>query len=130
MALPELMSYLGSDYVESEVIESVLKVIDGPDGYTITKTLELDGWCCGSRLVEIFDQDFIGDALREQVKQWVKCLGVDLFISIGTPARSRGKEGVISKLYPETAEYGLRTEEQPRTSYWVFPAEEVELVDK
>jgi hypothetical protein len=128
MALPQVKSWLGGDFhkTEAELIENLMKYIDGPDGYEITKSMERDGWdCADSRLVDIMDQGFIDEALREHVRQWVRCIGLKLKLPLGAKVAWRDLAGEVVKLYEDSGEYGIRTPDQKETSCYVCIAEEV-----
>ena len=130
MALPILRRWHFLEETDSQIVDSIMKHIDGANGYEIVKSLEHEGWCGNAELVEIMDRDFIGDAERELVEQWVRCLGITLTIPVGTPVKikdSRGS-GVVTKHYPESTKYGVHTPVRPESSYWIVTPEEIEVL--
>ena len=111
-----------------------MRHINRSDGYEIVKSMESDGWCANSLLVEIMDQDFIGDAERELVHQWVRCLNLKLNIPIGTKVKinrglsENGRIGEVVKHYPKEARYGVRTPEQADTTHWLLCPDYIEVI--
>lgn len=132
LALPEVKRWQSDLGPDSEVIEDLMRCIGGADGYEIAKDLEDLGWCSNAYLVDILDENFIGYAEDELVKQWVKCLGIKLEIPVGTPVSINfcKKAGVVTNHYPETAKYGVRTPEQSETSCWILLPEEVSTANR
>jgi hypothetical protein len=137
LALPEVKQWLGQGFAtDDEIIEDLMDCIGEDDGFAIVSELkERKHWECDSQLVEILDGNFIHTAKDELEKQWVKCLGVKLDIPIGTqvqfknPKRLRmGTSGEVVKHYPESAKYGVRTPDQPKTSNWILLPEDIEVV--
>jgi hypothetical protein len=136
LALPEVKGWnldIGSD---EDVIKFLMKHINRLGGYEIVKSMESDGWDnADSELVEIMDEDFIGTAERELVKQWVKCLGVKLEIPIGTqvrikkPRKATEGTGEVVNHYPEEAKYGVRTPDLDKMSNWILLPEDIEVVE-
>jgi hypothetical protein len=132
LALPEVKSWLGDEgfATDNEIMEDLIDCIDEKDGFSIAEKLKSrHHWDCDSELVEIMDGGFIHSSLSELEKQWVKCLNVKLDIPIGTPVKikSRNESGIVVKLYPETAKYGVHTPEQKETSNWILLPEDVEV---
>jgi hypothetical protein len=129
MALPQVKQWIGyTTDTDESLIRQLMRHIASGNGFETVKSLERDGWCGDDSLVEIFGEDFIGQAEDELVAQWVKCLGIKLDLPIGAPVTiKRSKDaGVVTKHYPEQAKYGVKTPEQPETSCWVLLPEEIE----
>lgn len=127
LALPDVREWLaGGLQSDLDVMKDLMNVLSCGDGYEIARDLENLGWAVNSELVTVFDLgDFISTARKEMVIQWVKCLRVKLDIPMGASVDYRGRLGIVVKLFPETAEYGVHTGDLPATSYSVCAAEEV-----
>jgi hypothetical protein len=127
LALPDVREWLGADSQRDiDVMKDLMNVLSCGDGYEICRDLEKLGWAVNSELVTVFDMgDFIETAKTEMVVQWVKCLGVKLDLPLGAPVDYRGRLGTVVKLFPDTAEYGIHTGDQPANMYHVCAAEEV-----
>ena len=128
MALPSIRQWSYFSETDAELIENLMKYIDGHDGYEIVKAMERDHWCVNSALVDIMDSGFIEDALRELLAQWVKCLGVKLDIPKGSKVHWRGKIGIVADHKRNYAQYCIQTPEQAEGTTWICDAEEVKLV--
>jgi hypothetical protein len=137
LALPEVKVWLGNDgSPDSEVIEDLMETLGEIDGFAIADRLQhRKHWDCDSRLVDILNGNFVSDAQDELEKQWVKCLGITLDIPVGAQVKikrlPRGLTdvtGEVVKHYPESAKYGVRTPEQPKTSNWILLPEDIESI--
>lgn len=129
MALPEVKRWMGpSSQTDAELVAELMLYIDGHDGHEIVKALERDNWCGNRELVEIMDSNFIEDAERELVRQWVKCLSVKLDIPKGSKVHWRGKIGIVAYLDRNYAQYHIQTPEQAEGTIWRCNAEDVKLV--
>jgi hypothetical protein len=81
----------------------------------------------------IFNEQYVYDALRELMEQWVACLKIELVLSIGAvvtcdAAGETGEvRGAVAELRPATAEYGIKTMDLPDGQLLVCAAELVAL---
>lgn len=128
IALPQVKGWLGSDLQESdaELIDTLAKHMRRGDGYEIAQTLERDGgWQSDSYLVEIFDEDFVGQAESEMVRQWVQCIRPAMPFSVGDLVNWKGEHYSVCKLMPEEAKYGVRIDGMQPNSYYVVNVEDL-----
>ena len=111
--LDEVCSWQG-DVGESEkrgIAEDLAAVASHyKDGYEMAKDLERKGWCCNSRLVEILDGWWVGQAIEELTAQWVLCLNIQPLFSVGTVVEigREGERGPIVNIDLKRAAYGVR----------------------
>ncbi len=129
MALPQVKRWIGpSSQSDASLIKELMKHIGGPNGFEICKSLDRDGWCCGDKMVEIMGEDFISDAEKELVRQWVRCLGIKLDLPIGTVVEYRGERGVIASYDEELAQYKIQVPSQAEGTLWIVNAEDAKPV--
>lgn len=128
LALPELRQWNYIEDSDQDLIAGLMKHISGSDGLDIVKSMERDGWAGNALLVEIMDQDFIGDAEKELVTQWVKCLGVKLDLPMGAQVLFRGLEAKVVRRNEGLAQYGVHSADQNENTYSICNAEDVKVL--
>lgn len=126
LALPKVKSWYGShDMTDKEMMEDLERGLDC-DGYESAKGLERLGWCVDAGLVSILeDGDHLESAMKEMIRQWVKCLSIKPTHALGDDVIYRGKQGSVAQIFADTAEYGVRTPEQSANAYWRCNYEDV-----
>ena len=137
MALREVKAWIGDMEGESDasLIETLMTVMGGHDGFAIAKDLDDKGWNADAELVELMDRGFVQNAEREMVKQWVQCLGVKPQYAVGdTVTMLRGynghNRGVIIEIREDEATYGIHTPDQKETQRWIIKFEDVAALAK
>ncbi len=131
MALPAVKRWMGGDTGfrnDKGIVEELMKHIGGYDGFHIAKSLDERGWGSDSDLVEILDEDFICQAEKELVSQWVKCLGIKSQFPISSQVIFRGETGRVVKHDEALAQYGVQTPDQKDGRHHVCNAEEIKPV--
>ncbi len=135
--MPKVISYLGSDWHESEQesvkdhISDVLR--NNSDGYDMARELESrHHWEQDRALVDLMDEgeSYQRQAHRELLKQWIEVYGIKPARKIGdtvstTNWHRKGQFGEITKIYEDRAEYAVHFPDQPLTSAQLLKYEEV-----
>ena len=127
MALPEVKRWLGADDDgdDERTISELMKAIGERDGFAICR--KLDTWSPDAELVRIMDEDFIRDAEREIVKQWVQCVGRKQEFAVGAKVLYRGEEGEVVEYRSNEDSYGVRMPGQEPTVRCIVPSEQLKL---
>ena len=124
----ELMKrpHYGDEFVRRRAAELALPEIKRWIGAPESSDADLIGWTRDSQLVEILeDGDFLEDARDELVRQWVKCLRVELVIPVGAAVIYRGIAGKVVGSESSMALYHVRTPDMKENQWMVCAAEEV-----
>lgn len=127
LALPELKRWRFFEQSDAELISLLMRHLSKAGGYEIAKSLESEGWCPDTALAEMLDGDFLSEAERELVAQWVICRGITLDLPIGTPVLWRGVTGTICRHDAKLAQYGVRTPDLAEHTSYSVNAEDVKL---
>ena len=130
LALPEIKSWIcAPESSDADLMRDLMRSLTAGGGYESAKALENLGWTVDSQLVGILeDGDFLFNAREELVKQWVKCLRVELSIPVGADVTYRGREGKVIGYESSMAQYRVRTADLKENQWLVCVAEEVTLV--
>jgi hypothetical protein len=127
LALPVIKRWIGApESSDADLMRDLMRGLTMAGGYECAKEFENLGWNVNSQLVEILeDGDFLEDARDELVKQWVRCLHVELTIPIGAAVSYRGIAGKVVGCDPSMALYHVRTPDMKENQWMVCAAEEV-----
>lgn len=110
------------------------------DGYQLAKRFEDKSYNITTMLVEELDSvcHDAWDIIKDETKKWVKANDIKLDLKVGDKVMldiytKNNVAGEIMKLYPETAQYGIWTEEIKRpkeTSHHLINFEKIKEVIK
>ena len=116
--MKEVIEWFGKEWEDRNEQETREQLDDelysGRDGYEVAKSLDYDGWCPDSDLVEILDRfgGMLHGACYKAEKEWVKETGVKPKYKLGDVIAGKwGKDvvtGPITRINEETAYYTIR----------------------
>ncbi|MGV1752831.1 hypothetical protein [Agrobacterium sp. CG674] len=103
-----------SQFEQKALKEALLRCLD-TNAYTFASNLEQrHGWSPDAGLVSLLDQLSLHQAHDEVVKSWVTYHGIKIPFKEGDRVCSPTiKAGTITRLYPKTAEIGVKTDDAP-----------------
>ena len=136
LVLPEALRWQGKD-LHSEVGRYILHDLEQTykhcanvyDGYTLASHLDHHHyWEVDSELVDILGGDHCQRAYQTIINKWVETNKIEPSLKLfdRVRIRHRGTLGVINRILPKTAEYGVHYRGESLYMYHIYPYEEVE----